>query len=185
VRRARPDARADAVAPAEDLTGARVLDAGCGAGQMTQELARAGAEVVAVDISPSLVEIARARLPEASATQVTFSSGDMLSPDLGRFDHVIAMDSLIYYTGADIAARWPLAARTRGGRLHRGAAHAAADGDVAGGQAVPALRPVAHDGAACAHGAPRRCAASDAPGTLTPSSGHQRFLHQPGDGVSP
>jgi magnesium-protoporphyrin O-methyltransferase len=87
-----------------DLTGARILDAGCGAGQMTQELARRGADVVAVDISPSLIEIARARLDDTLASRVTFASGDMLDPAHGRFDHVIAMDSLIYYTDEDIVA---------------------------------------------------------------------------------
>ena len=88
----------------QDLTGARILDAGCGAGQMTTELAARGADVVAVDISPSLVEIARRRLPHAYAERVTFLSGDMLDPALGRFDHVIAMDSLIYYAAGDIGA---------------------------------------------------------------------------------
>ncbi|SPH27380.1 Magnesium-protoporphyrin O-methyltransferase [Ascidiaceihabitans donghaensis] len=87
-----------------DLTGQRVLDAGCGAGQMTAELAARGATVVAVDISPSLVEIAQKRLPEHHQAQVTFTSGDMLSDTLGLFDHVVAMDSLIYYTAEEIGA---------------------------------------------------------------------------------
>jgi len=86
----------------KDLRGARVLDAGCGAGQMTIELAKRGATVVACDISPSLVDIARDRLPEEYQSKVTFIAGDMLSAKLGEFDHVIAMDSLIYYSGADI-----------------------------------------------------------------------------------
>ena len=86
-----------------DLRGARVLDAGCGAGQMTAELAARGADVHAVDISPALVEIASARLPERHRSQVTFASGDMTA-DHGRFDYVIAMDSLIYYGTADITA---------------------------------------------------------------------------------
>ena len=86
-----------------DLSGRRVLDAGCGPGQMTTELARRGAEVHAVDVSPALIDIARRRLPEDLSQQVTFSSGDMCAPSLGAFDHVIAMDSLIYYTGHDIA----------------------------------------------------------------------------------
>lgn len=86
----------------EDLRGARVLDAGCGAGQMTAELARRGAQVLACDISPNLVDIARRRLPNALAAQVRFVSGDMLDDAHGSFDHVVAMDSLIYYTGADI-----------------------------------------------------------------------------------
>ncbi|MBW4708290.1 magnesium protoporphyrin IX methyltransferase [Roseobacter sp. YSTF-M11] len=85
-----------------DLTGQRVLDAGCGAGQMTVELAARGADVVAIDISPQLVDIAELRLPPEHRAQVTFTSGDMLNPTLGRFNHVIAMDSLIYYGAGDI-----------------------------------------------------------------------------------
>lgn len=87
-----------------DLRGARVLDAGCGTGLMTAELALRGAHVVAVDLSPKLIEIARDRLPEALAAQVEFASGDMTDDDLGRFDHVLAMDSLIYYGQADLTA---------------------------------------------------------------------------------
>lgn len=86
-----------------DLHGCRVLDAGCGAGQMTAELAARGADVLAVDISPALVEIARGRLPAEHADRVAFASGDMTA-DHGRFDYVIAMDSLIYYGTPDIAA---------------------------------------------------------------------------------
>ncbi|SDE20407.1 magnesium protoporphyrin IX methyltransferase [Limimaricola pyoseonensis] len=87
----------------DDLTGARVLDAGCGAGPFTVELARRGAEVVACDLSPELLKIAAARLPEACAGRVRFVAGDMLDPGLGRFDHVVAMDSLIYYREDDLA----------------------------------------------------------------------------------
>lgn len=95
-----------------DLHGMRVLDAGCGAGQMTAEMAARGADVVAVDISPALVDIARNRLPAALAHKVTFASGDMTA-DHGRFDHVVAMDSLIYYNTRDItAALQRLAERT-------------------------------------------------------------------------
>ena len=98
-----------------DLDGLRVLDAGCGAGQMTAELAERGALVTAVDISPSLVGIARNRLPANLQARVTFVGGDMLSADLGGFDHVVAMDSLIYYTAADIrAALAALGRRTAG-----------------------------------------------------------------------
>jgi magnesium-protoporphyrin O-methyltransferase len=98
-----------------DMNGLRVLDAGCGAGQMTAELAARGATVVAVDISPSLIEIAKTRLPSAFADKVMFHSGDMLDPELGSFDHVVAMDSLIYYSEPDIAAALnTLAVRTSG-----------------------------------------------------------------------
>jgi magnesium-protoporphyrin O-methyltransferase len=86
----------------EDLRGARVLDAGCGTGMMTEELARRGATVVAADISPKLVQIAHDRLALPLRAQVTFHAGDMTDPSLGEFDAVMAMDSLIYYSAEDI-----------------------------------------------------------------------------------
>ncbi len=87
-----------------DLRGARVLDAGCGTGVMAAELAQRGADVVGVDISPQLVEIAVKRLPEGLAGRVQFRAGDMLDAGLGTFDHVVAMDSLIYYDAPDLAS---------------------------------------------------------------------------------
>ena len=63
------------------------------------------------------MEIARRRLPDALAGRVSFRSGDMLDDALGRFDHVLAMDSLLYYDRADVArALTRLGART-GGRV--------------------------------------------------------------------
>jgi magnesium-protoporphyrin O-methyltransferase len=101
-----------------DLSGARVLDAGCGTGQLTTALADRGADVTAVDISPALVEIAIARLPGTLQRRVRFVAGDMLDPVLGRFDHVIAMDSLIYYRSPDLAnALFDLSARASGSVL--------------------------------------------------------------------
>lgn len=99
----------------DDLSGVRVLDAGCGAGQMTAALAARGADVTAVDISPQLIEVARARLPSDTPGRVRFVAGDMLG-DLGEHDFVVAMDSLIYYSVPDIAAALDrLAERVRGG----------------------------------------------------------------------
>lgn len=116
VRKGRDEMRAKMLSCLpDDLSGARVLDAGCGTGLMTAALARRGAEVVAVDISPSLIEIAESRLPQGLKGTVSFASGDMLSDHLGAFDHVLAMDSLIYYNEGDIrSAVGRLAARTRG-----------------------------------------------------------------------
>lgn len=97
-----------------DLAGWRILDAGCGAGQMAVALAERGADVVAVDLSPEMVrhadEMAWAKYLPGS---VRFHAGDMLSPELGRFDAVVAMDSLIHYHPRDaVAAISQLAART-------------------------------------------------------------------------
>lgn len=86
-----------------DLRGCRVLDAGCGTGLMTAELAQRGADVVAVDISPQLISIAARRLDQGLSRQVSFHAGDMTDASLGAFDFVMAMDSLIYYRADDIA----------------------------------------------------------------------------------
>lgn len=86
----------------EDLSGKRLLDAGCGTGALALEAARRGAEVVATDLSPTLVELAGERLPKELHGQVEFRVGDMSSADLGEFDHVVAMDSLIHYQLDDV-----------------------------------------------------------------------------------
>ena len=83
-----------------DLTGRRLLDAGCGTGALAVEAARRGAQVVAIDVAGSLVRIARDRAPADLA--IDWRVGDMRDPALGRFDHVIAMDSLIHYPVSDI-----------------------------------------------------------------------------------
>jgi magnesium-protoporphyrin O-methyltransferase len=100
----------------EDLSGKRVLDAGCGTGALAVEAALRGAQVVAIDLSPTLVDLARERLPAISGGgRIEFLSGDMLNDALGHFDHVVAMDSLIHYRAADIvAALARLAPRTKG-----------------------------------------------------------------------
>lgn len=98
----------------QDLSGTRILDAGCGTGAYAVEAARRGAEVVAIDLSPTLVDLARSRLPADVAAHIDFRSGDMLDAALGTFDHVVAMDSVIHYTPEDaVAALAQLAARTR------------------------------------------------------------------------
>ncbi|MEO1194069.1 MAG: magnesium protoporphyrin IX methyltransferase [Pseudomonadota bacterium] len=86
----------------EDLSGRRLLDAGCGTGALAVEAARRGAEVMAVDLSPTLLDLARERAPTDLAGSVTFRPADMLDTSLGRFDHVVAMDSLIHYRLSDM-----------------------------------------------------------------------------------
>jgi magnesium-protoporphyrin O-methyltransferase len=84
-----------------DLRGARVLDAGCGSGAIATVLAERGAKVVAVDISPTLVNLAQERAPKSLT--VDWRVGDMLDSKLGAFDFVVAMDSLIHYEAPDLA----------------------------------------------------------------------------------
>ncbi len=87
----------------EDLSGKRILDAGCGAGQLSIEAAKRGADVVAVDLSKTLLDLAQERYREETLSgHVDFTVGDMFDPNLGRFDHVVAMDSLIHYDAGDM-----------------------------------------------------------------------------------
>lgn len=89
----------------DDLSGVRVLDAGCGTGQMAFELARRGASVVAVDLSPTLVALATERMPsDLQGAPIQFLAGDMTDPALGRFDWVMSMDSVIHYQMPDAVA---------------------------------------------------------------------------------
>lgn len=99
----------------DDLTGRSVLDAGCGTGALATIVAGRGATVLAVDVSASLVDVARDRTAhDPGAERLVFLVGDMLDPTHGAFDHVVAMDSLIHYEPEDVVeALAGLAERTR------------------------------------------------------------------------
>jgi magnesium-protoporphyrin O-methyltransferase len=84
----------------QDMTGQRLLDAGCGTGALAIVAAERGAQVVAVDVSLGLIEVAKQRAP--AGLPITWCVGDMRSHNLGNFDHVIAMDSLIHYDARDV-----------------------------------------------------------------------------------
>ncbi len=106
----------------QDMRGLRLLDAGCGTGALAVEAMARGAEVVAIDLSPTLVKLAADRYGADPAHplggSIRFCSGDMLDEALGHFDHVVAMDSLIHYDVPDmVQAVQRLAERTRGSIL--------------------------------------------------------------------
>ncbi len=89
----------------EDLRRKNLLDAGCGTGSLSVEAACRGAVVTAIDVAGGLVEIARQRAPSyLGHGRIDWHVGDMLDPALGTFDHVVAMDSLIHYTAADMVS---------------------------------------------------------------------------------
>jgi magnesium-protoporphyrin O-methyltransferase len=78
-----------------DLAGWRILDAGCGAGALSLELAARGASVVAIDLAGEIVSFGRANAP--ADARIDWRVGDMLDPALGHFDAVVSMDCLIHY----------------------------------------------------------------------------------------
>lgn len=82
--------------------GAAVLDLGCGIG-ITSELAakRAGA-VVGVDLSPVLIEYARATVPSA-----TFEAADITTVELGRTFDVVTLFDVYEHIPVDMrSALW-------------------------------------------------------------------------------
>ena len=103
----------------QDLRGARLLDAGCGTGAFAIEAAQRGAAVTAIDVAPTLIRLAQERTPaDLGIGRVDFRTGDMLDPALGKFDFVVAMDSLIHYRASDcVSAVASLSARTGGSIL--------------------------------------------------------------------
>ena len=84
----------------QDLNGTRILDAGCGTGVLSRMLDERGAEVVGVDISEKLIEVAKKRT--RANRNIEFFAGDMKEQSFGNFDYIIAMDSLIHYSTEDV-----------------------------------------------------------------------------------
>ncbi|MXV63796.1 methyltransferase domain-containing protein [Natronorubrum sp. JWXQ-INN-674] len=69
-----------------DLEGARVLDAGCGAGHLAAELRTRGATAVCLDASREMLAYARERIPAADVLQADLGSGFPVADD--AFDGV-------------------------------------------------------------------------------------------------
>jgi 2-polyprenyl-6-hydroxyphenyl methylase/3-demethylubiquinone-9 3-methyltransferase len=78
------------------LAGARVLDVGCGGGLLAESLARADAQVTAIDLAPTMVETARLHaLDSGLAIDYRVESAEMLAnAHAGRFDVLTCMEML-------------------------------------------------------------------------------------------
>lgn len=102
-----------------DLTGLRVLEIGCGAGQCSVAFARAGAQVTALDLSDRQLAAARKRANDAGVTvEFLQGSADKLDAfDADRFDLLFANYILPYV--ADLPQAFAGFARVLapGGRL--------------------------------------------------------------------
>jgi SAM-dependent methyltransferase len=71
-----------------DVTDARVLDAGCGAGHLARELVDRGAAVVGLDASREMLAYARDRVPEGDWLRADLGSGLPFGAD--TFDGVVS-----------------------------------------------------------------------------------------------
>ncbi|MBB3257482.1 2-polyprenyl-6-hydroxyphenyl methylase/3-demethylubiquinone-9 3-methyltransferase [Paraburkholderia bannensis] len=80
-----------------DVAGLSVLDAGCGPGIVSAELARAGAQVKAFDVTPAMVELARSRCADLN---VEIAQGDLGQPLAwladAQFDRIVCSLALDY-----------------------------------------------------------------------------------------
>ncbi|MEU9780583.1 class I SAM-dependent methyltransferase [Streptomyces phaeochromogenes] len=90
--------------------GSRVLDLGCGTGvPTTRQMTDAGFEVVGIDLSRRMVQLAREYVPGATFHQLDIADLRPGGPhDLGRFDAVAAFFSLLMLPRVEI----PLALQT-------------------------------------------------------------------------
>ncbi|GGW29549.1 class I SAM-dependent methyltransferase [Streptomyces griseoloalbus] len=83
------------LALAGDVTGRRILDAGCGSGPLSAALRDRGAVVTGIDASAGMLALARRRLGDDVALHVVDLSGPLPFDD-GAFDDVVASLVLHY-----------------------------------------------------------------------------------------
>lgn len=93
--------------------GERILDLGCGTGRLTKAIAEAGALVVGMDSSPSMVEAARAQYPELEFSRV--DARDFSYPF--EFDAVFSNAVLHWIHEAASVARCVAGSLKAGGRF--------------------------------------------------------------------
>ncbi|MDQ1457061.1 MAG: hypothetical protein QOH28_2681 [Actinomycetota bacterium] len=107
------------VLPATEGSYADILDAGCGQGVFSMELAKAHPEarVVGIDMDPVLVERANAIAQRAGLTNCRFEVGDVTKLDYdAAFDLVVSVDNLEHVDDDVTALRGLMRALRPGGR---------------------------------------------------------------------
>jgi SAM-dependent methyltransferase len=130
--RARPGYPAELVADLATLTGikagSRVLEIGCGTGQLTVPLAERGCEIVALDLGADLAAVARRKLARYPAVRVIVAAFEDWPLPAEHFDAIVSATAFHWL---DLAVRASKAADLLrpGGSLATIATHHVAGGD--------------------------------------------------------
>ena len=108
--------RTSFIAERAALSGARVLDVGCGGGLLCEALARAGAQVTGIDLAPGMIEVARLHaLSQNLKIEYRIQDAqELAAASPGAFDIVTCME-LLEHVPQPAATTAALARLTRGG----------------------------------------------------------------------
>lgn len=101
------------------LRDAKVLDVGCGAGLLSEAMAREGARVTALDLAPELIDVARLHLLE-SGLQVDYrlvAVEELAAQSPGCFDAITCMEMLEHVPDPGSVLRACATLLKPGGRL--------------------------------------------------------------------
>jgi 2-polyprenyl-6-hydroxyphenyl methylase / 3-demethylubiquinone-9 3-methyltransferase len=79
------------------LAGKRVLDVGCGAGLLTEPLARMGGTVTGVDAAPENIAAAQAHAA-GQGLAIDYVAGDIGTLEIGQFDLITSMEVVEHVT---------------------------------------------------------------------------------------
>lgn len=79
-----------------DVRGLKIFEAGCGPGILAEYLVHEGAKVVGFDVSPKMVELARARVPKNATFFVADMAKALPIDQNGQFDMVVASLAIDY-----------------------------------------------------------------------------------------
>ncbi|HZS09879.1 MAG TPA: methyltransferase domain-containing protein [Blastocatellia bacterium] len=103
----------DLIALLNPQPGERILDAGCGTGHLTKQIAESGATVIGMDSSANMIETARREYPD-----IQFLPGDVTDFSFPEpFDAIFSNATLHWVARAEVAIRCMSRALRSGGRF--------------------------------------------------------------------